>query len=106
MSRPIVCKQRVLSSVVVAARHDLLAGGPQQDGVLELRGVAAAYVAQRRVRVHHALVAQVLERHGVARRARALQPALAERERAELLIDRVQQLLRRLQSVDGNRKMV
>ena len=80
--------------VVVAARHDLLAGGAQQDGVLELRGVGAAHVAQRRVGVHHALVAQVLERQRVARRARALQPALAERQRAEVLVYRVQQLLR------------
>jgi hypothetical protein len=40
--------------VVVAARHDLLARGPQVDGVLVLRRVAAPRVAQRRVGVHHA----------------------------------------------------
>lgn len=79
--------------VVVAAGHHLLASGPQQYGVLELRGVAAAHVAQRRVRVHHALVAQVLEGERVAGRAGALQPALAERERAEVLVYRVQKLL-------------
>lgn len=65
--------------------------------MLELRRVAALDVAEGRVGVHHALVAQVLERHGVARRARTLQPALAERQRPEVLIHQVQQLLRRLQ---------
>ena len=35
--------------VVVAAADDLLDGGPQQDRVLELRGVGAFYVAKGRV---------------------------------------------------------
>lgn len=67
------------SLVVVSTRHDLLARGAQQDGVLELSCVTSLDVAERRVGVHYALVAQVLESHGVARRARALQPPLAER---------------------------
>lgn len=70
--------------------------------MLELRRVAALDVAEGRVGVHHALVAQVLERHGVARRARALQPALAERQRPEVLVHQVQQLLRRLQPETSN----
>lgn len=58
--------------------------------MLELRGVAALDVAERRVGVHDALVAEVLERHGVARRAGAFQPPLAERERAEVLVYQVE----------------
>lgn len=80
--------------IIISARDDLLASGPKKDGMLELSCVAAFDVAQRRVGVHHTLVAQVLQGHGVARGARAFQPALAERERAEVLVDRVQQLLR------------
>ena len=43
---------QVLVLVVVAFGEDLLACGPQQNGVFELRGVAAADVAQRGVRTH------------------------------------------------------
>lgn len=58
--------------------------------MLELRRIAALDVAERRIGVDDAFVAQVLERHGVARRARALQPPLAERQRPEVLIHQVQ----------------
>lgn len=81
-------------SVVVPSAHHLLAGGPQQDGVLELGGVAALGVAERRVRVHDAQVAQVLQRHQVLALAEAVQPAAAERQRAEVLVHHVQQVLR------------
>lgn len=81
-------------SVVVSPAHHLLAGGPEQDGVLELSGVAALGVAERRVGVHDAEVAQVLQRHQVLALAQAVQPAAAERQRAEVLVDDVEQVLR------------
>lgn len=62
--------------------------------MLELRGVTALDIAERRVGVHHALVAQVLQRHCIPRRARAFYPSFAERQCAEILIDQVQQLFR------------
>ena len=49
--------------VVGAPRDDLLAGGPEQDGVLELSRVAALDVAQWRVWLHDALFAKILQRH-------------------------------------------
>lgn len=81
-------------SVVVSPAHHLLAGGPEQDGVLELSGVAALGVAEGRVGVHDAKVAQVLQRHQVLALAQTVQPAAAERQRAEVLVDDVQQVLR------------
>lgn len=76
-------------SVVVSTAHHLLAGGPEQDGVLELSGVAALGVAEGRVGVHDAQVAQVFEGHQVLALAQAVQPAAAERQRAEVLVDDV-----------------
>lgn len=81
-------------SVVVSPAHHLLAGGPEQDGVLELSSVAALGVAEGRVGVHDAKVAQVLQRHQVLALAQTVQPAAAERQRAEVLVDDVQQVLR------------
>lgn len=81
-------------SVVVSPAHHLLAGGPEQDGVLKLSGVAALGVAERRVGVHNAQVAQVLQGHQVLALAQAVQPAPAERQRAEVLVDDVQQVFR------------
>lgn len=81
-------------SVVVSPAHHLLAGGPEQDGVLELSGVAALGVAEGRVGVHDAQVAQVLQRHQVLALAQTVQPAAAERQSAEVLVDDVQQVLR------------
>lgn len=52
-------------SVIVPPAHHLLAGGPEQDGVLELSGVAALGVAEWGVGVHDAEVAQVLQGHQV-----------------------------------------
>lgn len=76
--------------VVISARYDLLASGSEQDGVLKLRCVAALDVAERRVGIDYAFVAQVLQRHGVASRARALQPPLAECQGPEVFVDQVQ----------------
>lgn len=81
-------------SVVVSPAHHLLAGGPEQDGVLKLSGVAALGVAQRGVGVHDAQVAQVLQRHQVLALAQTVQPAAAEGQRAEILVDDVQKVLR------------
>lgn len=62
--------------------------------MLELSGVAALGVAEGRVRVHDAQVAQVLQGHQVLALAQAVQPAAAERQRAEVLVDDVQQVFR------------
>ena len=87
------CCCRVGSSVVVSPAHHLLAGGPEQDGVLELSGVAALGVAERGVGVHDAQVAQILQGHQVLALSVAVQPAPAERQRAEVLVDDVQKVL-------------
>ena len=54
--------------VVGAPRDDLLAGGPEQDGVLELSRVAALDVAKWRVGIHDSLLAEVLQRHLVTKK--------------------------------------
>mmetsp|Transcript_21513 Transcript_21513/g.36891 ORF Transcript_21513/g.36891 Transcript_21513/m.36891 type:complete len:201 (-) Transcript_21513:1009-1611(-) len=80
--------------VVVAAGDDLLAGGAEIDGVLELGDVAALDVAQRRVRLDDAGVHEVLQRHQVLGLPKPVQVATTEGEGVEVLVDGVQQLLR------------
>ncbi len=58
-----------------------------------LGGVAAAHVTQRRVGVHHALVAQVAQSDQVLSLAQSVEPAATEGQRSKVLIDRAQQLL-------------
>lgn len=60
--------------------------------MLVLSGVAALDVAERRVRVYDAKVAQILQRHQVLALALAVQPAAAERQGAKVLIDHIQQM--------------
>lgn len=81
-------------SVVVSPAHHLLAGGPEQDGVLELSGVAALCVTEGWVWGHDAQIAQVLQGHQVLSLAQTVQPAPAERQRAEVLVDDIEQVLR------------
>lgn len=94
----VLLKGGVGVSVVVSPAHHLLAGGPEQDSVLELSGVAALGVAEGRVGVHDAQVTQVLKGHQVLALAQTVQPAPAERQRTEVLVDDVQQVLRSGQS--------
>lgn len=84
----------VVVSVVIAPTHHLLAGGPEQDGVLKLSGVAAPCVTEGGVGVHDAQVAQVLQGHQVLALTQTVQPASAESQRAKVLVDDVQQVLR------------
>lgn len=79
-------------SVVVSPAHHLLAGGPEQDGVLKLSGVAALGVAQRGVGVHDAQVAQILQGHQVLALAQTVQPTAAECQRPEILVDDIQKM--------------
>lgn len=62
--------------------------------MLELSGVAALGVTEWGVRVHDAQVTQVLEGHQVLALTEAVQPAPAKRQRAEVLIDDIQEVLR------------
>ena len=82
------------SLVVRASRDDLLASGPEEDGVLELGRVAPLDVTQRGIGFDDLLVAQVLEGHEVLLLSEPVEPAPAEGQRAEVLVDRVQELLR------------
>lgn len=100
----VVLKGGVGVSVVVSPAHHLLAGGPEKDGVLELSSVAALGVAQGRVGVHDAQVTQVLQGHQVLALAETVQPAPAERQRAEVLVHYVQQVLRSGQPVEEGGK--
>lgn len=84
--------------IIGATRNHLLARRPQHNGVLVLRRIRSLNVAQWRIRLDSALVAQVLKRHLVLGGARAVQPALAEGERAKVLVDGVQQRLGRRQT--------
>lgn len=60
--------------------------------MLVLGGVAALYVAERRVRVDDAKVAQVLQSHQVLALAQSIQPAAAERQGPKVFVDDVQQM--------------
>lgn len=71
--------------IIIAAGEHLLAGGSQEDGVLVLRYVASLLVAERRVGLHDAHLAQVLQRHEVLLLAGAVEPPSAEGEGVELL---------------------
>lgn len=84
--------------IVGASADNLLASGTQHNGVLELSGVAALDVTQWRVRIYDLLVAQILQSHLVLALAQAVQPPLAEGQRAEVLLDHVQQWFRRRQT--------
>lgn len=70
--------------------------------MLELGSVGALGVAERGVGVHDAQVAQVLQGHQVLALPQPVQPAPAERQRAKVLVDHVQQVLRPGES--GGRK--
>lgn len=76
-------------SVVIPPADDLLAGGAEQDGVLELRRVGALDVAQGRVRIHDAEVAQVLQSHQVFALPQAIQPPAAEGKSTKVFVDNV-----------------
>ena len=80
--------------VVVATAEHLLAGGAQIERVFELSGVAALDVAERGVSLDDADIAQVPQRHEVLCLAESVEPAPTERQRAEVLVDHIQQLLR------------
>ena len=74
-------QQSLVMSIVVSAGDDLLArrpeedeynkykynkyiltnSSPEEDGVLELRSVASLHVAERRVRLHDALLTEILQ---------------------------------------------
>ena len=86
------------SSVVISTGNDLLARGPHNDGVFELGGVAALDVAERRVGLDDALLPEVLESHQVAGLPDPVEPSPAEGEGAEVLVDRVEELLRALKA--------
>lgn len=60
--------------------------------MLVLGGVAALYVAERRVRVYDAKVTQILQRHQVLALAQAVQPAAAECQGPKVFIDHIQQM--------------
>lgn len=60
--------------------------------MLVLGGVAALYVAERRVRVDDAKVTEVLQSHQVLALPQAVQPAAAERQRPKVFVDDVQQV--------------
>ena len=49
--------------VICSTGDDLLAGRPEQDGVLELGSVAAFDVTQWRVRLDDSLLGEILQRH-------------------------------------------
>ncbi len=61
--------------------------------MLILGHIAALDVAERRVRIDDARIAQVLQRQAIALLARAVQPTLAKGQRTKVLVDVRQQRL-------------
>ena len=98
MQRPPTASIPSSSLVIIAAADHLLAGRTHDNRVLVLGRVRALDVAEGRVRLDDALLPQVLERHQVARLSESVQPAAAEGERAEVLVDGVKELLGALQA--------
>lgn len=84
--------------IIITTGYDLLASRSQHNGVLILGRITSLDVAQWRIRLDNALVAQILQCHLVFRGASAIQPALAEGQGAKVLVDGAQQLLGRLQT--------
>ena len=70
--------------------------------MLILGGITALDVAERGVRLDDVLLAEVFERHQVLGLAESVQPAPAERQGTEVLVDDVQQLLRPVQPVGAD----
>lgn len=88
--------------VIVAATEHLLARGSQQYGVLVLGGVAAFDVAQWRVRIDDAHVAEILQTHQIFGLLEAVQPATAKRQCPEVIVYAAQKLLGFIQSEKYN----
>jgi len=78
-----------LSLVVIASADNLFARWAQQYGVLKLCRVRAFDVAQGRIGIHDAQVAQVLQCHQVFALPQAIQPSAAEGKSTEVFIDDV-----------------
>jgi len=78
-----------LSLVVISSADNLFARWAQQYGVLKLCRVRAFDVAQGRIGIHDAQVAQVLQCHQVFALPQAIQPSAAEGESTKVFIDDV-----------------
>lgn len=72
--------------------------------MLVLSGVTALDVAEGRVRVYDAEVAQILQGHQVLAFAQAVHPAAAKRQRAKVLIDHIQQMFSPWKSATQNER--
>lgn len=64
--------------IIVTAGNDFFTRGTQNEGVLELSGVTALDVDQRRIRFDGAFLTEILECHLVLGATDAVQPALAK----------------------------
>lgn len=62
--------------------------------MLILRRVTPFHIAQRRIRINHAHIAQILQRHQVLRLASPIQPASTKRQRSKMFSYSTQQTLR------------
>ena len=82
-------KYQDCSSVICAPGNDLLARGPEQDGVFKLGRVAALDIAQRWVGLDDALFAQVLQGHQISFLAQPIKPATTEGQRSKVFVDGV-----------------
>ena len=73
--------------VVLSPANHLLAGRPQENGVLVLCRVAAPHVTERWVGGHDPSITQVLQPHQVLGLSQPVQPASTEGQGAKVLVD-------------------
>ncbi len=79
--------------IVGSTTDDFFACRSQENGVLELGRVAALCIAEGRIRIYDAFVAEVLERHQVFSLVQPIKPAATKGQCSKVLVDDVQKLL-------------
>lgn len=71
-------------SIVLAPTHYLLACGPQQESMLELRHIWPFHIAEWGIRVYYTVLHQIPQWQNICRNSFLLQPSLAETQCAIL----------------------
>ena len=87
-----------LDSIVVSSRDHLLARGSQDKCVLVLCCVRPLDIAEWGIGVYDTVVAEVLEGHQILGLTKPVNPAPAESQGAEILVDDVEKVLGLLKS--------
>lgn len=79
--------------IIIPAADHFFTSWPQHNRVLPLRRITSLNIAQRGIRCHDPLIAQIFQCHHIFRFPDAVQPTPTKRQTAEILIDDLKKLL-------------